>query len=310
MVRRRVRRAGALLAPLAFRAGALSTACDSGAEPMTAPAGRLDDTVSRTAAVAANTVVGGAGSNSPHTPGASCPQSPTAPEELRRGCPVGMARIDGGRLVLPDLGIDARIAAFCIDVRPVTAADYERCVDLGGCRSEYPSSVPARTIFPELCSWGKPDRCHYPMNCVTWDEAVAYCVHRGARLPVELEWRWAWQNGETRTAYPSGWRRLVPGEACLAENVDGPPWICPVFTHPKASSSSGITDLHGNVVEWVAGRGGGEHVYIDGGSGGSYSPLDSAVPYTGSATKFYRSFDTGFRCAADYRAGAESLVPR
>lgn len=309
-MRRRVRRGGALLASLAIRAGALATGCDWGAEPMTAPAGRLDDVVSRTVAVAANAVAGGAGSNSVNAPGAACPPSPIAPEELRRGCPVGMARIDGGRLVRPEVGIDERIRTFCLDVRPVTAADYERCVDSGGCRSDYSNSTSDPTIFPELCSWGKPERCHYPMNCVTWQEAVAYCVHRGARLPIELEWRWAWQNGNTRTTYPSGWRRLLPGEACLAENVMGPPWICPVFMHPKASSLAGITDLHGNVVEWVVGRDGSERVYADGGSGGSYSPFAGPVPYIGSETPFFRSFDTGFRCAAEYTAGAKSPVPR
>ena len=71
-------------------------------------------------------------------------------------------------------------------------AQYRGCVEAGKCASaglskafwdgkEQPSGG--------HCNWGRSGRDNHPINCVTWEEAVAYCEWKGKwRLPTEAEW--------------------------------------------------------------------------------------------------------------------------
>jgi formylglycine-generating enzyme required for sulfatase activity len=100
-------------------------------------------------------------------------------------------------------GSTVRLPAFAIDAAPVTVAQYAACVAAEGCSGArlrllhemrysdpdaYPSSMP-------FCNAGKPDRATAPLNCVSYQSAVAYCTWRGQRLPTEEEWRRALRTG-------------------------------------------------------------------------------------------------------------------
>jgi sulfatase modifying factor 1 len=75
-------------------------------------------------------------------------------------------------------GVKVRVAAFGIDRHEVTVADYLRCMAAGQC------SRPKDFQRNEYGNLGTPGRDEYPVNCVDWSQAVAYCADAGGRLPL------------------------------------------------------------------------------------------------------------------------------
>ena len=113
-------------------------------------------------------------------------------------------------------------------------------------------------------AWG--DDLNRPVESITWEEAVAYCVALSARerlpfdnrmppgyeyrLPTEAEWEYACRAGMT-TSFSFG-ASTPPGYDRLSDHA----WY-PVnsgsITHAvggKKPNSWGLFDMHGNVVEW------------------------------------------------------------
>ena len=103
-----------------------------------------------------------------------------------------------------------------------------------------------------------------PVVMVSWDDAVAYCGHEGARLPTEVEWEYAMRAGATGTRYPWGDEALrqQDGQMRLALNYwqgtshehnrrdDGFVYVSPVRAFPP--NDWGIYDAVGNVWQWTA----------------------------------------------------------
>ena len=99
-----------------------------------------------------------------------------------------------------------------------------------------------------------------PINCVTWYEAMAFCIWDGGYLPTEAEWNYAATGGEQQRAYP--WSN-PPGlasidgtyasYACLGDGNQGCASIDlqSVGTKPKGDGRWGQSDLAGNVAEWT-----------------------------------------------------------
>jgi formylglycine-generating enzyme required for sulfatase activity len=97
-----------------------------------------------------------------------------------------------------------------------------------------------------------------PINCVTWFEAMAFCVWDGGYLPTELEWHYAASGGSEQRAYP--WSS-PPGDLtldCTHSNYQPATGACvPAgtnnvgLTSPAGDGAWGQADLSGNVDEWA-----------------------------------------------------------
>jgi formylglycine-generating enzyme required for sulfatase activity len=111
---------------------------------------------------------------------------------------------------------------FWIGQTEVTQAAYERVV----------GSNPSRFKGASL-----------PVETINWDEAHAYCVAAGMRLPTEAEWEYAARGGNASARYGT-----LDAVAWYSGNSGSK-------THEvgqKQANGYGLYDMLGNVWEWAA----------------------------------------------------------
>ena len=163
----------------------------------------------------------------------------------------------------------AFLSAYCMDLLEVTNDAYRACEVAGACAAH-------------LGPYG-PDG--HPVGNVGWSQATAYCAWLGKRLPTEAEWEKAARGGceiaapescgeEDERTYP--WGDTAP--TCLLANYD----TCvggtePVGSHPDGRSPYGISDLAGNIWEFVSDFLGASY------SSCGFPCVDPYGPATGSA---------------------------
>ena len=129
------------------------------------------------------------------------------------------------------------ISAFLIDSTEVTQIAYQQCITAGSC------TTPSNGFDPT-------NEAAYPVDGVTWQQAVDYCTFRNKRLPTEAEWEKA-ARGVGGHIYP--WGDAVPN-CTLAHYLDCTQGnTSAIVVGSRAGDSPfGLKDMGGNVSEWVA----------------------------------------------------------
>lgn len=103
-----------------------------------------------------------------------------------------------------------------------------------------------------------------PMNCVTWYEAMAFCVWDGGYLATEAEWNYAATGGDEQRVFPwstppasatiDGTRAsYLNGADCMGDGMAGCALsdLVAVGSKPAGNGRWGQADLAGNVSEWT-----------------------------------------------------------
>jgi formylglycine-generating enzyme required for sulfatase activity len=119
---------------------------------------------------------------------------------------------------------------------------------------------------PVLQTWTDPPAANEdrPMNCITWYEAMAFCVWDGGYLPTEAEWNYAAAGGDQQRAYPwsasaaplaldSTYASYSDGSTCVGDGMSGCALtdLVPVGTKPAGNGRWGHADMAGSVLEWT-----------------------------------------------------------
>ena len=171
--------------------------------------------------------------------GPDCPEMAVVPAGTFR-----MGSLSGGLRGSEGPVHEVRIATpFALGVYAVTFAEWDACVEAGGCGGYSPADK----------GWGRGRR---PVINVNWKDAKAYVAwlseQTGQRyhLPSESEWEYAARAG-TETKYSWGDEIGVGRACCLG---CGGEWGGRLRTAPVGSfeaNAFGLHDMHGNVREWV-----------------------------------------------------------
>jgi formylglycine-generating enzyme required for sulfatase activity len=140
------------------------------------------------------------------------------------------------------------VSALSVDKYETSFAEYDSCVRSGACSpAHYRDGKCILWTSAGLRKVVVPARfrsAEYPVVCVDWEQARAYCRFRGKRLLTEAEWEYAAQAGRA-SAYswgdeaPSGAR--CPTSSCMH----------PIKSGSYPSNAWGLYDMTGNVWEWV-----------------------------------------------------------
>lgn len=237
------------------------------------------------------------------------------------GCPE-LVVVPGGSFMMGSLASElgrhstegpqrrVTIQSFAAGRTEVTFAQWDACVAAGGCSHR-----------PDDNGWGRGSR---PVVDVNWDDAQQYVAWlRGKtgkyyRLLSEAEWEYAARAG-TSTPFHTG-QRLNPSQANFdsgysyndSAKVESRQRTVPV--RQFAPNAFGLSDMHGNVWEWVQDVWHGDYsgapsdgsVWLTGGDqgrrvlrGGSWysTPGDLRSANRISNSPAIRSFITGLRIA-------------
>ncbi len=216
------------------------------------------------------------------------------------------------------------LSAYRIGKYEVSAGEYRDCVVAGACVNTLDIIQYYLYSDDPYCNLEAPGREGYPMQCVTWYGAQAYCEYRGQRLPTEAEWEKAARGTDGRK-YPWGDADLSCDYAVMADPNTGGPGCGTGGSMPVGSKKAGRSpydayDMVGNVWEWVndwysetyyepaltndpTGPDSGLLRALRGGAWGGSDESDLRASHrsgnypVGYGSFFYGNFYGGFRCA-------------
>ena len=122
-----------------------------------------------------------------------------AEAEPEASCPDGMVEFEAAQVRVlqpfprrswpsgPKQLPPVEVERFCLDRDPVLVSEYEACVRAGECPRRRDCLDHPR---------------NFPVNCITWEDADAYCRWRGGRLPSVVQWERTLLSGGNARAEP------------------------------------------------------------------------------------------------------------
>lgn len=143
---------------------------------------------------------------------------------------------------------EVTLDSFRVGRREVTVAEYRRCVEEEAC------TAAGLTDDAVACSWGAASADNNPLNCVSWEQADAYCRWAGGALPTEAQWEAA-ARGDDDRRYPWGDDDPICSHAVMKDDQGAGcgrnnPWQ--VGSRPQGNGPHGTVDMAGNLREWTA----------------------------------------------------------
>jgi sulfatase modifying factor 1 len=203
---------------------------------------------------------------------------------------------------------------FRIDRTEVTIGQFrafarskgiKTAAELEGGGFEYGAGWERRAGWSVYRPFGEePSSADEPAVHVSWPEARDFCATRGGRLPTAEQWRMAAYTetrGRPTSGFETGLTYSYPtGAAPQGLNTAGDDrWPRHAAAGETASGVNGLTEMGGNVWEWLADRQGDDALT----AGGSwwYGPdkaMNSAMQW--KPASFYAVY-VGFRCAYDLK---------
>ena len=137
---------------------------------------------------------------------------------------------------------EVNVPEFAIDVTEASVGQYRACVDNGHCSEPLQNS--------NWCNWRYSEREDYPVTCINWHQAKAYCEWSGRRLCSESEWEKAARGTDGRI-YPWGNEEADCSCAVMADDGLGCGEINSWPVGSKSPGVYGLYDMSGNVWEWI-----------------------------------------------------------
>lgn len=103
------------------------------------------------------------------------------------------------------------------------------------------------------CYWNMDGFDSFPMSCVGWYKASAFCQWIGGSLPSEAQWEYAARSEGKDITYPWGDEAPSCDYAVFNEGGAGcgTGMAFEVCSKPAGNTDQGLCDMAGNLLEWV-----------------------------------------------------------
>lgn len=186
---------------------------------------------------------------------------------------------------------------FYLDSKEVTVAQYQTFC------------TATNRAMPNSPDWGLVN--NHPIVYVSWNDATAYAMWAGKRLPTEAEWEFAARGGNMSNGYEFSGSNTIGDVAWYYLQSEGHTQA----VGTKTPNELGLYDMSGNVYEWCSdwydgeyysvspsanprGPASGEKHVLRGGSW-YYVEYGCRVASRDKGTPAFISDNVGFRCAKD-----------
>jgi formylglycine-generating enzyme required for sulfatase activity len=172
------------------------------------------------------------------------------------------------------------LASYWIDETEITNQMFTKFIDETKYVTDAEKNGYGIVALPQVywqkvngASWEKPrgpdsnisELENHPVVQISWNDANAYCLWAGRRLPTEAEWEKAARGFDMRlypwgNSKPTGELANLPDikfadyikiDFITSEIDDGYTFTAPVGSYPDGASPFGVLDMAGNVWEWV-----------------------------------------------------------